>query len=163
MNADKLTSRLAELNKSIRFDKKRIAEGREIIRMLQDQIHDSEMELRQVKANIKRLEEEKQIESKCDIDLNGIWGKMYKLGLSKKEIYVLQNMDTPYREVGEILGVSVERVRQISRKALRKARSRDIINIIESEVEDIEYTRNMESFFDAIQEQEAEAAIFRCA
>lgn len=163
MNADKLTSRLAELNKSIRFDKKRIAEGRKIIRMLQDQIHDSEMELRQVKANIKRLEEEKQIELKCNIDLNGIWGKMYKLGLSKKEIYVLQNMDAPCREVGNILGVSIERVRQILQKALRKARSRDIINIIKSEVEDIEYTRNMESFFDAIQEQEAETLIFRCA
>ena len=163
MNADKLTSRLAELNKSIRFDKKRITDGRDIIRMLQDQIHDSETELIQIKADLKRLDEERQIESKCNIDLSGIWGRMYKLGLSKKEIYVLQNMDAPYKEVGEVLGVSVERVRQISRKALRKARSRDIINIIESEVEDIEHSRNIESFFNAIQEQEAEAAIFRCA
>jgi DNA-directed RNA polymerase sigma subunit (sigma70/sigma32) len=163
MNPDKLTNRLAELNKSIRFDKKRIADGRDIIRMLQDQIHDSETELRKIKADLKRLEEEKQIESKCNIDISGIWGRMYKLGLSKKEIYVLQNMEAPYREIGQVLGVSVERVRQILRKALRKARSRDIINIIESEVEDIAYSRNIESLFDAIQEQEAEATIFRCA
>jgi len=163
MNADKLTSRLAELNKSIRFDKKRMADGREIIRMLQDQIHDSETELRQIKAELKRLDEEKQIESKCNIDLSGIWGRMCKLGLSKKEIYVLQSMDAPYREIGEVLGISVERVRQISRKALRKARHPVILRVIESEIEDIEHTRNMESFFDAIQEQEAEAAIFRCA
>lgn len=163
MNADKLTSRLAELNKSIRFDKKRIADGRDIIRMLQDQIHDSETELRQIKADLKRLDEEKQIESKCNIDLNGIWGEMYKLGLSKKEIYVLQNMDAPYREVGEILGVSVERIRQISRKALRKARHPVILRVIESEIEDIEHIRNMKSFFDAIQDQDAESSIFRYA
>ena len=163
MNENKLTERLIQLNKSIRFDKERISNGREIIKMLLNQVSDSEKELRQIKADLKRLDEEKEIESKCKIDLSGIWGRMYKLGLSKKEIYVLQNIDTPYKDVGEVLGVSVERVRQILLKSLRKARSRDIIKIIESEVEDIEYARNMESFFDAIQKQEAEAQVFRYA
>lgn len=163
MNAKELTNRLCELNERIRFEKNRIKAGRDLIKMLLNQNYQSECELRQVKAELKRLEEDREFESKCSVDLSGIWGRLNELGLSKKDIYVLQNLDSSYREIGESLGVSVERVRQIAAKALRKCRHKDVIKAVTSEVEDAEYDRNINNFFTSIQEQEAEKEIFRCA
>ena len=163
MNSKELTDRLCELNKSIRFDKQRIKAGREIIKMLLDQTYQSEKELRKVKAELKRLDADRELESRCSVDLNGIWGRLNELGLSKKEIYVLQNLDSPYREIGGTIGVSVERVRQIAAKALRRCRHKDVIKAVTSEVEDAEYDRNTHNFFISIQEQEADGKIFRYA
>lgn len=163
MNAKELTNRLCELNERIRFEKNRIKVGREIIKTLLDQTYQSEKELREVKAKLKRLEEDREFESKCSVDLSGIWGRLNELGLSKKEVYVLQNLDSSYREIGEVLGVSVERVRQIAAKALRRCQHKDIIKAVMSEAEDAEYDRNTRNFFISIQEQEAEGKIFRCA
>ena len=163
MNAKELTDRLCKLNERIRFEKNRIKAGRDLIKMLLNQNHQSECELREVKAELKRLEANRELESRCSVDLSGIWGKLNELGLSKKEVYVLQNLDSPYREIGETLGVSIERVRQIAAKALRRCRHKDVIKAVMLEAEDAGHDRNIRNFFISIQEQEAEGKIFRCA
>jgi hypothetical protein len=55
-------------------------------------------------------------------NFSGLWAEVIASGMNAKEVVSLQNLDSKLRDVGDILGVTAERARQIRVKAERKMR-----------------------------------------
>lgn len=94
---------------------------REKIRTLRD-------ELRVLVTEAKRLKkEETAAKNAAEIaetsrNFTGLWSEAIASGMTAKEVVSLQHLDSKLREVGEMLGVTAGRARQIRMKAERKMR-----------------------------------------
>ena len=150
MNANEIKNKLDELEMSIKAQQDRISNGREVMKTLCLQLNDSKEESRRLSADLKRKTEEEKIESKCEINLAGVWGDLHEMGFSKKEIHVLQSFDLTHKKMGLTLGVSLERARQIRLKCLRRCRHPRLSLFFKDQRENQNKPENRDNQFDLL-------------
>jgi len=64
-------------------------------------------------------------------NFDGLWKELAVLGFNYKEIVSLQNIDTKYSALGDILGVCAARARQIRKMAIRKTKYSRMREVVE--------------------------------
>ena len=128
MKINELTESLKQIDQKIKLERGKIAEGRRMIKEFLCQVSDLESEARNIKKQIKRLNEEAKYDD--PIHPTGVWVELRKIGLTKREIYLMQNLQSnTYVDLAKTIGISGGRASVIVRHAIRKCQ-RELPKII---------------------------------
>ena len=123
---NKTENKINDIEKSIKFQQERIANGREVMKTLREELKESQEELSKLKIFLKRNKD-----SKLNVKLYGLWNSLWIWGFSLRDIYVLQNLNLTLKTVGKSLNVSPERVRQIQLRLFRTMRHKKFVAYLE--------------------------------